>query len=67
MITKGYYYETPSGRVMVREALPVVKFITKQEFDKHVNTMESRSYVCHCVENLITNQKVVLYYIKKAR
>ena len=61
----GNYYETPSGRIMVQEALPVVKFITKDEYNKHVQGMMSKHVIAHGLRNLIDNKMIVVYYIKR--
>lgn len=61
----GHYYETPSGSIMVQESLPVVKFITKEEYDKHVQGIMHKDVVCQGIRNLINNQITVVYYIKR--
>lgn len=40
---------------------PVVKYVTKQEFDRATQSISSKFYVCEKID------EVIIYYIKKAR
>lgn len=44
-----------------KPSYPVVKYVTKEEFDRNTQSISSKFYVCEKID------EVIIYYIKKAR